>query len=264
MPTMAGTTIASETIDVAAERGTVRATVRHPAIEQALSPPTLALICDPLPLAGDASDDFAAALAGALLDAGLLVGTYEPQCAGLILDDYDTYTAAQSLAELKAVWSSIASTGAVGESDDSQRIMIATGIGALVALAALPDLADVNAVCLVNPPVTAELTGGAKARTAGEGAKPAPLPTEFVRTMPELRPDGAFTRSDLRVRAVSGAADALIAPTSASHYTELARAAGCAASWLLVALGDHAFTDPAARQAALQPIVEFCTSSRPA
>ncbi len=259
MAAMSGMIISTETLRITAGDAAIAATIRYPAEETELSPLRFVMICDPLPLAGDSSENLTEAIRDGLLDAGVAVATYESQGREAILDDFDAYSAAQSLSEAVAVWNAASCTGALGESIDTRSCIIGIGIGALITQAALHKIKTTHGVCLVNP-VGADSVSSAQLRIKVEDAGRRDLPTAFRNTAAKLDTKTIRPSTGDTMLCLAGAKDAIVNPASGQTIASTARESGWSARSLLVVGGDHAFTDSAARQAAVQEIVEFCTT----
>ena len=83
------------------------------------------------------------------------------------------------------------------------------------------------------------------------------MPAEFAATVASLDPLKALALFKGDVLVLSGPADRIARAESAEQYITAARSAGRRAAHLRIACGDHALSDPLARQAAIEQIMQF-------
>ena len=116
-----------------------------------------------------------------------------------------------------------------------------------------------SSLCLLNPLMPADVTAWRNQANA-QDADRAVLPAEFVNTVSALNPLEVLARFSVSMLALNGPADRAARAESALQYVSAARSAGWKATHLLIACGDHALTDPSAKQAAIEQIVKFTQS----
>lgn len=248
---MATMKVEVETMEVKAGAATVPVTLRRVDGERA---PATVVVCNPLPLAGEASHHLIESVIDALIEAGVSVATYEPACEGLILEDFDKYSADDSVREFTAVLKQIITE----ENGDSPIVLFGYGVGAIIAAVVAGEMTS-SSLCLLNPLLPADVTAW-RNQTGAEDADQAVIPAEFADTIGAINPLDSLARFSVSMLVLNGPADRAARADTAVQYVSAARSAGWIATHLLIACGDHALTDVSAKQAAIEQIVQFCRS----
>jgi hypothetical protein len=221
-------------------------------VEGEKSPATV-IVCNPLPLAGEASHHLIESIVDALVVEGAAAATYESACEGMILEDFDKYSASDSARELTAVLKHVETS----HGGDAPVILLGYGVGAIIAAVVAGEI-TAPALCLVNPLLAVDVTASRNQSGAGDAGR-AVLPAEFINTVGTLNPLESLSRFSGSMLVLNGPADRAARADSAQQYITAVRSAGGTATHLLIACGDHAFTDPSAKQAAIEQIVQFAT-----
>jgi len=240
--------------DAAPTAETVRLQYQPPTDTSSGAARCTVLLCNPLPLAGDASRSFIDALRDALLEFRCAVATYEPKAESAILEDYHSYTAPQSQAEAHSALQQLLHTGIAADTI----MIVGYGIGALIIAGLLDETPEVRGLCLINP-VPPQLVTGPLARRsekAGDSSEAA-LPRAFIDTVRQLDSVDAISRNTCPVLVLSGAGDDMVNPTRDRTYVNAAQHPERMMRNLVVAHGDHAFTNANARRAALAQVIDF-------
>lgn len=256
MPDSSAATNAIKT-DAGNAPGAVRLQFQPPADTDAGPARCTVLLCSPLPLAGDSSRGFVDALRDALLEGRCAVATYEAQSEAAILDDYHGYTALDALAEARSALNQLLHTGqSVGSI-----VLIGYGVGAIIAAALLDDARDALGLCVINPATPQGVSGPLAKRSEKAGdSSDAALPRAFIESIRELNFAEALQQSRCPVLVLNGAADDIVSPAEDRTFFEAARQNGRPATSLLIAQGNHALTDPHARQAVFEQVIGFIES----
>lgn len=219
------------------------------------APASLVVICNPLPLAGEASHHLIESIVDALVEQSIAVATYEPACEGLILEDFDKYSTADSVAEINAVLTHFAQFDKNKQPLSSHVVLLAYGIGAITAAMVAANI-SMTSLCLLNPLTPADIATW-RGQTPPDGIDAKSMPAEFAGTVGSLDPLAAMAKFTGATLVLSGPADRVAKAESAEQFIAAARAAGHKAMHLLIACGDHVLSDPLARQSAIEHITHF-------
>lgn len=212
------------------------------------------IICNPVPLAGDAAHHLIESIVDALVEERVAIATYEPACEGLILEDFDKYSAQDSVDEFATVVKHVITK----QESDSPLVLLGYGAGAIIAATVAGEMTT-SSLCLLNPLLPADVTSWRNQANA-DHAERSHIPAKFADTIGTIDPLNALGQFKVSMLVLNGASDRTARADSAEQYITAARSAGHRAAHLLIACGDHALTDSLARQAAIEKIVQFVKS----
>ncbi len=211
------------------------------------------LICPGLPGPDALAAEFQSQVIAALVNAGLAVATPASGASGAP----GTRLAVDAIDDAAAVFHGLA----VREELDRQRIgVLGHSIGAIVAAGLARRTDQIQRLCLLSPVTAEEIASRLAAE--GEAALAARLggtavPAGFFEGIASMSPAEDAAIRDRPTLVLHGAADRTVAPEVARAYCEAIRGAGHACDHVLVALGDHFFTSPAARVPCLEVLSRF-------
>ena len=207
-------------------------------------------------LAGsDADIDLMEAIAGALVEAGIIAAILEPRTANLILEDLNAYGLAHEVGDVLAVVQAIealtdVSRGRVG--------LVGWSIGAIAALEAAAQSSDIARLCLLNPATASLLALQSEKPGNGNGPAHDPLPEAFREAVLALAERESRPALQQPLLIVHAAADRTFPADSSG---ELLACGPTGAERVLVARADHAFSDPDCRAACFERLATFLSAA---
>jgi alpha-beta hydrolase superfamily lysophospholipase len=211
------------------------------------------LLCHGLPSLSPETQRLYGQITDALLSAGLAVASIARGTSG----SPGTRLAVESIDDAAAVFHGLA----VREDLDLEHIsVLGHSLGAVVAACLARRTDQIDRVCLLAP-VTADYVTG---RLAGEGPDDVAaglgggsVPPGFFDGIEMLRPAEDLATYDRPTLIMHGAADRTVPPASSLQYRDAIQAAGHEAQHMLVALGDHLFSNETARTVCLDQVSRF-------
>ncbi len=133
-------------------------------------------------------------------------------------------------------------------------------LGGIIAACLAKRTDQINRLCLLAPSTTGEvaarLVNGSPMELAARmgGAE---VPDGFFNGIETLSPAEDIVAYDRPTLILHGAADRIVPPEVSATYSDAIQAAGHHVDRILVALGDHFFTNPLARAACLDRLTQF-------
>ncbi|MHC4209988.1 MAG: alpha/beta hydrolase family protein [Planctomycetota bacterium] len=211
------------------------------------------LLCHGLPSLTPETERLYGQITDALVEAGLAVASVARGTSG----SPGTRLAVESIDDAAAVFHGLA----VREDLDLEHIsVVGHSVGALVAACLARRTDQIDRVCLLAP-VTADHV---VARLAGEGPDEVAaglgggsVPPGFFDGIETLKPAADLAAYDRPTLILHGAADRTVPPASSLPYRDAVLAAGHEVQHVLVALGDHVFSNDTARAACLDQMSRF-------
>lgn len=233
--------------------GKIRGTLHKPASDAAPFPAVV--ICRGVHSHSEDAQTLIEELVRELAENGTAALTFEHRCADLILDDFDVHCAAHDAQDAQAMlcW--------LLERPDVDRTRIGAlgySLGAIAAAALARSNRELAAACLLAAP-TAAFVHERLSHPNGSAmlCNPEHLPAAYLPSMEPVDTASDFAHHARASLVLHGAGDIAVPPEVSLEYQRACEAAGHACQRVLIARGDHAFTQPQARQACLEHIVRF-------
>lgn len=215
------------------------------------------ILCPGLPAVGDETGDLYGRLTDALVEAGLAVATLTE---GSMTAD-GARLAVNAVDDAAAIFHDLS----VRDGLDLNRIgILGHSIGGITASCLAKRTDQVHKVCLLAPITAHEVTSRLNGETDDElatrlGGKR--VPPGFFDGLDTLRPTEALALYDRPTLIMHGAADHIAQPELSLAYRDAITAAGHQVEHMLIAMGNHFFSNPAARSACLELVTRFFAQS---
>ena len=203
----------------------------------------------------EADNDVLEALAVALAEAGIIVMRFEPRTAGLILDDFHAFTLENDRDDLLAAVQMVTARSDV----DARRVgLIGWWLGAMAASAASRTSASLARLCLINP-ATPSYVLDCLERTNGssKSLQPEHVPHAFAAALESADSAVDAAANEQPTLIVHAAADRAVPTTVSLEYLQALERANRPVERVLIARADHAFGEPAVRQACIERVARF-------
>ena len=247
-----------EHVEIEIAGGKIRGTLNKPANASAGTPFPAVVICRGVHSHSEDAQTLIDELVRGLSDSGIAALTFEHRCADLILDDFDVHCAAHDAQDAQAMLCWLLERPEV----DGARIgTLGYSLGAFAASALARNNRELAAACVLSA-----LTPGflherlTKSNGAPTVCNPEHLPAAYLPSMESLDAAKDFAHHARQSLVVHGAADMAVPPEVSLEYQQQCAAAGHACQRVLIARGDHAFSNLEARGTCLDQVVRFFTS----
>ncbi|MHC4948354.1 MAG: alpha/beta hydrolase family protein [Planctomycetota bacterium] len=237
---------ARETFEVEVDGGAVRATYAPPA--DGGKRHGAVLVCRGLgPFDDDATADLLDAIGVALRDAGVATAEFESRSATMIMEDFDAYTAQDSVDEAVAMFRWLADRDDV---DAASIGVLGFGLGGVTAAGLARRVEPLDRLALL-------AAAGGPAPAPDSNGEPDSVPEAFRASLEQMHPAEDVTFYPRPVLLIHGAADRAAPPAASHAYCRALEAADRPVEHLLVARADHHFEAADARDACIGRLARF-------
>jgi pimeloyl-ACP methyl ester carboxylesterase len=243
----------SEEFDVELEGTPVRVKLDLPDRQSETRPLPAVLLCHGMPEPGADVRRLVEQITEVLNDAGLAVAGIARGSAGAP----GTRLAVEAVDDAAAVFHGLA----LRENLDLEHLgVLGYSLGAIVAACLAKRTDQIHRICLLAPTTTAEVAARLAAESAADVATRlggGSVPPGFFDGIEALTPAQDLATYERPTLILYGAADRTATAASWAEYRDAILAAHHQVQHLLVALGDHALSNDAARGACLSQIAQF-------